>query len=194
MAPRCSALVRHHGVDAGHFLEWTHRQPGLEGRLRTSLHDRAAVRRLSGRKFILTNAPRNYTMRVLETLGLARLFDGVISIEDMHMFGDLRPKPDARMFRFIAAKLKVRASDCVLVEDMLENPARPPPASACEPRGCSAISRAVSEGTCAVARASGTAPRRGRDTSACTVVPIHATCMPKSKGCNSCLRCDEQQL
>ncbi|HZT55920.1 MAG TPA: HAD-IA family hydrolase, partial [Burkholderiaceae bacterium] len=114
-------LVRHHGVEAAHFLEQTHLHPGLEARLRMSRHDRAAVKRLRGRKYILTNAPRGYTMRVLNTLRLADLFDGVISIEDMHMFGDLRPKPDARMFRHIAARLKVRASDCVLVEDVLQN-------------------------------------------------------------------------
>src|SRR5438128_2367997 len=73
-------LVRHHGVKAGHFLEETHRHPGLEQRLRCSAHDRAALKRLRGRKFILTNAPRNYTLRVLSTLGLSDLFDGVICI------------------------------------------------------------------------------------------------------------------
>ncbi len=114
-------LVRHHGVKAAHFLEQTHLHPGLEERLRMSHPDRAALKRLRGRKYVLTNAPRVYTMRVLNTLRLADLFDGVISIEDMHMFGDLRPKPDARMFRHVAAKLKVKPSDCVLVEDMLEN-------------------------------------------------------------------------
>ena len=114
-------LVRHHGVKAAHFLEQTHRHPGLEERLRTSHHDRAALKRLRGRKFILTNAPRDYAMRVLNTLRLAELFDGVISIEDMSMFGQLRPKPDARMFRQLAASLKVRPNDCVLVEDTLAN-------------------------------------------------------------------------
>jgi putative hydrolase of the HAD superfamily len=114
-------LVRHHGVKAGHFLEQTHLHPGLEDRLRTSAHDRAALKRLRGRKFIVTNAPLNYTMRVLSTLKLAGCFDGVISIEDMSMFGQLRPKPDARMFRHLVARLKVRPIDCVLVEDVLEN-------------------------------------------------------------------------
>jgi len=114
-------LVRHHGVKASHFLEETHRHPGLEQRLRTSAHDRAALKRLRGRKFILTNAPRDYALRVLNTLRLTDLFDGVICIEDMVMFGQLRPKPDARMFRHIAARLKVRTSDCVLIEDMLDN-------------------------------------------------------------------------
>src|SRR6195952_845802 len=114
-------LVRHHGVKASHFLEATHRHPGLEERLRTSAHDRAALKRLRGRKYILTNAPRAYAMRVLDTLKLTPLFDGIICIEDMMMFGDLRPKPDARMYRHIAARLKVRPVDCVLVEDVLAN-------------------------------------------------------------------------
>jgi putative hydrolase of the HAD superfamily len=45
----------------------------------------------------------------------------VISIEDMTMFGQHRPKPDARMFRHVLARLKLRACDCVLVEDTLEH-------------------------------------------------------------------------
>src|SRR4029450_11678187 len=86
-------LVRHHGVRAAHFLAETHRLPGLEERVRTSAHDRAALTRLRGRKFIVTNAPRAYAMRVLRTLGLLRHVDGVIAIEDMTMFRALRPKP-----------------------------------------------------------------------------------------------------
>ena len=112
-------LVRHNGVRVAHFLEETHRLPGLEERLRTSAHDRAVLKRLPGRKFILTNAPRAYATRVLGALGLTRLFDGVIAIEDMTMFGDLRPKPDARMLRWVAARLGVEPSRCVLVEDTL---------------------------------------------------------------------------
>jgi putative hydrolase of the HAD superfamily len=114
-------LVRHEGVRAAHFLEVTHRLPGLESRLRTSAHDRAALKRLKGRKFVFTNAPRVYALRVLNFLRLADCFEGVISIEDMRMFGHHRPKPDRRMFQHVAARLKVRPSRCVLVEDALEN-------------------------------------------------------------------------
>jgi putative hydrolase of the HAD superfamily len=112
-------LVRHHGVKAAHFLAETHRLPGLEARLRTSAHDRAALKRLPGRKFVLTNAPRAYALRVLDTLRLADCFDGVISIEDMRMFGHHRPKPDARMLQHVAARLRTRPGRCVLVEDTL---------------------------------------------------------------------------
>lgn len=114
-------LVRHHGVDAGHFLHDTHRLPGLEGRVHGHPHDLAALKHLRGRRFIVTNAPRAYTERVLGALGIGHWFDGVVAIEDMAMFGELRPKPDARMLRRLAARLKVPPHCCVLVEDTLEH-------------------------------------------------------------------------
>jgi putative hydrolase of the HAD superfamily len=112
-------LVRHHGVKPAHFLADVHRLPGLEQRLRCHPHDRAALKRLPGRKFVLTNSPRAYAERVLAALGLARHFDGVIPIERMCMFGDWRPKPDARMLRCVARRLRVDPTRCVLVEDTL---------------------------------------------------------------------------
>ena len=114
-------LVKHHGVRAAHFLHETHRLPGLEALLRGHRADFATLRRLAGRKFILSNAPRAYAERVIGALGIGRHFDGVITIEDMHMFGELRPKPDARMLRRVLARLRVPAARCVLVEDNLPN-------------------------------------------------------------------------
>ena len=114
-------LMRHHGVSAAHFLHHTHLLPGLEERLRASRADRQALRRLRGRRLVLTNAPRAYALRVLGELGWLGLFDGVLSIEDMRVFGDLRPKPDVRMFRCLAARLRVHPSRCILVEDTLQH-------------------------------------------------------------------------
>ncbi len=112
-------LMRHHNVKAAHFLHHTHVLPGLEQRVHGHAADLAALRRLRGRKYILTNAPAVYAARVLGALGLQAAFDGVFAIEDMHMFGHLRPKPDARMLRRLAARLNVHPSGCVLVEDTL---------------------------------------------------------------------------
>ena len=56
---------------------------------------------------------------MLGALGIARAFDGVFAIEDMTMFGELRPKPDARMLKRLAVRLRVPPSRCVLVEDTL---------------------------------------------------------------------------
>jgi putative hydrolase of the HAD superfamily len=114
-------LTRHHGIRAQHFLDETHRLPGLEDRLRTSAHDRAALRRLPGRKIVLTNAPHAYALRVLGTLGLLALVDAVVAVEDMVMFGEHRPKPDVRMFRHLLARLRLPAHRCTLVEDTLEH-------------------------------------------------------------------------
>ena len=114
-------LVKHHGVDAAHFLHHTHLLPGLEAAVRGHAHDFAALKALPGRKFILTNAPRAYAERVLGVLGIRRCFEALISIEDMHVFGELRPKPDARMLRTLLARLRVPASRCVLVEDTLQH-------------------------------------------------------------------------
>jgi putative hydrolase of the HAD superfamily len=114
-------LERHHGIRAAHFLAQTHLLPGLEGQLRMPAADRAALRRLPGRKFLLTNAPAEYAKRVLTALDLASCFEGVIAIEDMRMFGDLRPKPDTRMLRIVCARHRLPRSRCVLVEDTLDN-------------------------------------------------------------------------
>ncbi|EHR70087.1 haloacid dehalogenase superfamily protein, subfamily IA, variant 3 with third motif having DD or ED [Burkholderiales bacterium JOSHI_001] len=114
-------LVRHHGVKPAHFLDHAHRLPGLEERVHGHAHDFAALKRLRGAKVILTNAPRDYTRRVLGALGIATWFDAVVSIEDMAMFGHLRPKPDTRMLRRLAVQLRVHPNRCVLVEDTLEH-------------------------------------------------------------------------
>ena len=114
-------LERHHGIRAAHFLAQTHRLPGLEAQLHMRPADRAALNRLPGRKFLLTNAPADYAKRVLTALDLASCFEGVIAIEAMRVFGDLRPKPDARMLRVVLARHKLPASRCILVEDTLAN-------------------------------------------------------------------------
>ena len=112
-------VVRHHGVKAAHFLHHTHVLPGLEQRVRGHAADIAALARLPGRRYIVTNAPLAYAQRVIGALGIGHLFDGVVSIEAMRMFGDLRPKPDTRMLRALAVRLGVQPWHCTLVEDTL---------------------------------------------------------------------------
>ena len=114
-----TGLQRHHGIKSAHFLSETHHLPGLEAHLHGHAHDLAALRRLPGRKFLMTNAPRGYAERVLASVGLSGVFEGLICIEDMSFFGQSRPKPDARMFRIVLARLRLPLARCVLVEDTL---------------------------------------------------------------------------
>ncbi|MEO5733805.1 MAG: pyrimidine 5'-nucleotidase [Rubrivivax sp.] len=114
-------LMRHHAVTAADFLHHVHLLPGLESRVRGAADDIAALSRLPGRRYLLTNAPLAYALRVLRVLKLARHFDGVLAIEQLRMFGHWRPKPDARMARALAQRLRVPPQRCVLVEDSLAN-------------------------------------------------------------------------
>lgn len=114
-------LVRHHGVRAEHFVRHTHAFTDLERELVGHPRDLEALRRLPGRKVVLTNAGRDYAWRVLKALRLDGLFDEVVGIEQMRMFGELRPKPDARLFKALAARLGVAPGQCVLVEDTLQH-------------------------------------------------------------------------
>lgn len=79
------------------------------------------LRRLPGRKILLTNAPLNYSSDVLRHLGLARHFSHHIAIEDMHVHGRLRPKPSSVMLRRLLRKHGLSPRRCILVEDTLEN-------------------------------------------------------------------------
>lgn len=114
-----TGLQRHYGVKPAHFLAETHKLPGLEAHLHGHAHDLAALRRLPGRKILMTNAPRGYAERVLAAIGLTDVFERLICVEDMQFFGHSRPKPDARMFRVVLARLKLRPEHCILVEDTL---------------------------------------------------------------------------
>lgn len=110
-------LMQEHGVNAAQFLRETHDFPHLPRMLRCDGSERAALARLPGRKIVLTNAPRDYARRVLKTLKLWPLVDGLLAIEDMWMFRNLRPKPDARMLRHVLSRQRLRPAQCVFVED-----------------------------------------------------------------------------
>ncbi|HWL27651.1 MAG TPA: pyrimidine 5'-nucleotidase [Burkholderiaceae bacterium] len=113
-------MVRHHGVDASAFLELSHRfevAPLVHGEAGL----RHKLRKLKGRKIILTNAPLKYAREVLKTLGILHEFECVWAIDHMNLQGQTRPKPSLALMRQVLARLGVPASRVVLVEDTLRN-------------------------------------------------------------------------
>jgi len=114
-------LVHHHGVDPHEFLRETHPFPDLHRLIARDHRVRDTLRRLPGRKVVVTNAPLSYARGVLALLGIAPLLDGVVTIEDMRFAGHWRPKPSRRMLRMIAARLRVPPARCTLVEDSVAN-------------------------------------------------------------------------
>ncbi len=114
-------LVRHHGVRAAHFLHETHQFEQLGAMIRAERGLGQLLRRLPGRKILLTNGPRRYARSVLRHLGLQRHFDHQVAIESMRVHGQLRPKPSTLMLRRLMRRQGLRPSRCILVEDTLAN-------------------------------------------------------------------------
>lgn len=114
-------LVKHHGVRPAHFLHQTHEMPGLRAMIRAEPGLGRLLRRLSGRKVLLTNAPQRYSTQVLRHLGLQRCFSHHIAIESMRVHGQLRPKPSKLMLRALLRRQHLTPRRCILVEDTLVN-------------------------------------------------------------------------
>ncbi len=114
-------LVKHHAMHARDFLPPVHDIAHLESLIQYERGLQQLLRRLPGRKILLTNAPHGYAQRVLRHLGIAKHFSRHIPIEAMHVHRQLRPKPDKLMLRRLLAREGKRAHNCILVEDSFDN-------------------------------------------------------------------------
>lgn len=112
-----SGLMRHHGTRPEHFLWHTHQFPELERMVLREPRLRHVVKALPGRKVVFSNAPERYVHAVLKLLRIADMFDDVMAVEHTRF----RPKPDVYGFMHLLKKHRLRAAQCVMVEDSLEN-------------------------------------------------------------------------
>ncbi|QAU33249.1 pyrimidine 5'-nucleotidase [Janthinobacterium sp. 17J80-10] len=114
-------MIRHHDVRADDFLREAHRFDDLAGMIRAERGLARLLKRLPGRKILLTNAPRRYSHDVLRHLGLHRHFAHHVPIESMWVHRQLRPKPSRLMLKKLLAQYRIRPSRAVLVEDTVDN-------------------------------------------------------------------------
>ena len=112
-----SGLMRHHGTDPAHFLWHTHQFPELERMVLREPRLRHILKALPGKKVVLSNAPQRYAHEVLKLLRIADLFDDVMAVEQTRY----RPKPDSFGFMRLLRQHRIRAAQCAMVEDSLEN-------------------------------------------------------------------------
>ena len=108
-------LMRHHGVDAYHFLKQTHAFMDLPNMVIQVKRLKHLLKSLPGRKCVFTNAPREYALRVLNIMDIADCFELVFSVESTQFHA----KPSIRGFQMLLKTLKSKASDCVMLEDNL---------------------------------------------------------------------------
>ena len=112
-----TGLVRHHDIDAEHFLEKTHDIGDLSGFIYRSSRLMQLLRNISGKKFIFSNSPAAYLKEMLKLLGIGRYMTDAFSIESTNM----NPKPSVIGFRKLLKNHNLNASQCVMVEDSLVN-------------------------------------------------------------------------
>ena len=112
-----SGLMRHHGTDPQHFLWQTHQFPELPRMVLREPRLRHVLKTLPGRKMVFSNAPLHYAHAVLKLLRVDDLFDDVMAVEHTRY----RPKPDSFGFMRLLRRHRIRAAQCVMVEDSLEN-------------------------------------------------------------------------
>ncbi|MEO7623501.1 MAG: pyrimidine 5'-nucleotidase [Gallionella sp.] len=112
-----SGLMRHHGTNPQHFLRETHRFPDLPQMVLRDPRLRHVLKALPGRKVVFSNAPQLYAHAVLKLLRVDDLFDDVIAVEHTRY----RPKPDIFGFMRVLKKHRVKAAQCVMIEDSMEN-------------------------------------------------------------------------
>ncbi|MCF6196480.1 MAG: hypothetical protein L3J50_07225, partial [Emcibacter sp.] len=80
-------LMTEHDIPPEDFLDYVH---DIDfGVLRPDLRLKAVLEKLTGPKYIYTNASRPYTDKVLATIGLDGIFDVLFAIES----ADYLPKP-----------------------------------------------------------------------------------------------------
>lgn len=112
-----TGLMQHHGTDPEHFLWHTHQFPLLPQMVLREPRLRHVLKKLPGRKLVLSNAPQRYAHAVLKLLRVDDLFDDVFAIEHARY----RPKPGMAGFLRLLRKHRLNPARCVMVEDSAEN-------------------------------------------------------------------------
>jgi len=113
-------MVKHHQVREEDFLREAHRFDDLAAMIRAERGLGRLLKRLPGRKILLTNAPHRYSHDVMRHLGLHRHFAKHIPIESMRVHGKLKPKPSKQLLQKLIARERTSARRCILVEDTID--------------------------------------------------------------------------
>ena len=112
-------LMTEHGMKPDGFLEFVHEVDHSPLEPNPALG--TAIKKLSGRKLILTNGTRSHAEKVLARLGLVGHFDGVFDILD----AELEPKPSAQTYDRFLNRHNIDARQAAMFEDLARNLAVP---------------------------------------------------------------------
>ena len=110
-----NGLIKLHGIDPEPYLAYVH---DIElGDLQADAGLAFAIERLPGRRYIFTNGCRNHAARILERLGIGRLFGEIWDIRTM----DFAPKPDPSAYDSVIAKAGILPGQAAMFDDIARN-------------------------------------------------------------------------
>lgn len=106
-----TGVLKNHSIDLLDFFEKTHDFPDLKRQVQKERGLANLLKKLPGKKFLLTNAPFIFAKALIDALNLS--FSEIISFETMKTNGFCTPKPSYRLFQKLAAHHK----NAILIED-----------------------------------------------------------------------------
>lgn len=108
-------LMTEHGVAPQDFLNHVHAID--HSPVPADAHLDAALARLKGPKYILTNASRHHAERVMERVGVSHHFEAIFDI----VAGDYRPKPDPAIYEGALEAFALKPEATVFFDDIPKN-------------------------------------------------------------------------
>jgi len=108
-------LIKHHNINPIDFLATTHDLQNFNDLVIPEINLKETISKIKGRKIIYTNAPKNYTHRILKISKVYEMFDEIFTIED----SDFIPKPDQEIMSFFLKKYNI--GEGFFVDDIKEN-------------------------------------------------------------------------
>ena len=110
-------LNKNHCIDPIDFLNDTHKLPLLESKIKTSKALKYFLKKLNGKKYIFSNSPKKYCLRVLKALNITYFFDGIMTLE----VTKYNPKPSKIGFLKIFKEKKISNRRCIMIDDDINN-------------------------------------------------------------------------
>ena len=114
-------MQERHGVSFKPFLSFSHHLPCFELYTEFKPYVGTILGSLIGRKYVVTNSPKNYAVEVLKKNGLLRYFDEICALEGMWINSQLRCKPARLLWQRILDKTRAKKKHHIVVDDTLAN-------------------------------------------------------------------------
>ncbi|AIL32124.1 pyrimidine 5'-nucleotidase [Basilea psittacipulmonis] len=113
-------MQRHHQVNPKAFLKSSH-DFDIAAHIKPEPYLNLLFQTLPGKKFIYTNAPKDYAEIVLNTLNIDHHIEKIFAIDDMKIAGIHYPKPSVSMLKRVLHQLSCPPHQIIFVEDTLKN-------------------------------------------------------------------------